>query len=599
MATREYRKGLKLKSLTIPEKAKVLDAIDAGVGMRKVCARFDIKPSTFYDIKKGREKIRKKAASLEDVANAKKVPKRFKAAKFADLDAAVYKWYKQLRSGGIAVRGRDIQDAAVRFAKHMGVQEFHASAGWLFNFRSRHCLGDRRKAGEAASADDAAVEPFRKRLLKIVDDSNLLQSQIYNADETGLFWRATPSNTQAHRHEKDVPGRKVAKDRISVLACGNADGSHRLTPMVVGKSKKPRALKNLAQPPCHYTGNKTAWFTQEIFTRWFHDHFVPLVVKFQREELGISAENVKAILLLDNAPAHPAINELIGLQGRIKVIYLPPNTTSLIQPMDQGVIEACKRGYRLRFQRECNVVIETEEDEEEDTRAERTLANYKAYNIRKALENWLDAWKSLKVSTLSNAWNKLLKGTEIEVDFVGFSPTDFVEEFRRFGEMEVTEENVVEWLECDREDPGYRHETEEDIVNSIQGGGEEDEEEEDEEETNERPKLSELRHYLDKALNIIEYYADLDYCYSTIRDIRSDVIKRQHQNVKQGKISDFFKPVPPGKRMKTTSHSSFSSDTSLVIAEGVWSSSEDGSGPSGLCGTRTAPGVMPIASDSD
>ena len=156
------------------------------------------------------------------------------------------------------MRGRDIQDAAARFATHMGIKDFHASAGWLFNFRSRHCLADRRNTGEASSADAAAVEPFRKRLLKIIDESNLVLGQIYNADETGLYWKATPSNTQAHIHEKNIPGRKVAKDRISVLACANADGSHRLLPMVVGKLKKPRALKNLSEPPCHYTGNKTA-----------------------------------------------------------------------------------------------------------------------------------------------------------------------------------------------------------------------------------------------------------------------------------------------------------------------------------------------------
>ena len=53
MASREYRNCMKLKSLMIPEKVKVLDAIDAGVGVRQVCKRFGIKSSTFYDIKKG------------------------------------------------------------------------------------------------------------------------------------------------------------------------------------------------------------------------------------------------------------------------------------------------------------------------------------------------------------------------------------------------------------------------------------------------------------------------------------------------------------------------------------------------------------------
>ena len=563
------RKGLKLKTLTIPEKAKVLDAIDDGMGMRHICERFALKPSTFYDIKKAREKIRKRASELEDAGGSKKVPRRIKSAKYADLDAAVFKWYKQQRAGGVKVRGVDLQDAALRLSRHLGIENFQASAGWLFTFRTRHCLTDRRTAGEALSADESAVEPFRKKLIRIIDDSNVLPSQIYNADETGLYWKATPSNTQVHKSEKHVAGHKTAKDRISVLVCANTDGTHRLIPFVVGKSKKPRALKNLSRLPCHYTGNKTAWFTQEIFTKWFHEKFVPEVVKYQREELGIAKENVKAILLLDNAPAHPAERDLVALDGRIKVIYLPPNTTSLIQPMDQGVIESCKRGYRRRFQRECNVVIETEEDLVEDTRCQRTLANYKAYTIRNALENWKDAWLNVKVTTLNNARGKLLKGTDVEVDFVGFGPGDFMEELHRMGEKEVTEENVVEWLECDKDEPGYRHETEEDIARSVQGEGAEEEDEEDEEEDDgPRPKLSDVRYHLDKLLEAVEYYHDLDRHYSVLREIRSDVIKRQHQNFKQGKISDFFSPLPSTSRDPSASRSSCS-DHSLVIAHGV------------------------------
>ena len=41
-------------------------------------------------------------------------------------------------------------------------------------------------------------------------------------------------------------------------------------------------------------------------------------------------------LLLDNAPSHPS-EELI--KGEIKAAFLPPIVTSLIQPMDHGVIE--------------------------------------------------------------------------------------------------------------------------------------------------------------------------------------------------------------------------------------------------------------------
>jgi len=124
------------------------------------------------------------------------------------------------------VRGVDIQNAAARLAKHLKVADFKASAGWLFTFRSPHRPTNRKVVGESASADEAAVLPFRQKL-KILEESGLVHAQIYNADETGLFWKSMPSNTQAARQEGHIPGRKLAKGRVSIMCCANADGSHR------------------------------------------------------------------------------------------------------------------------------------------------------------------------------------------------------------------------------------------------------------------------------------------------------------------------------------------------------------------------------------
>ena len=55
---------------------------------------------------------------------------------------------------------------------------------------------------------------------------------------------------------------------------------------------------------------------------------------------------MKALLLLYNAPSHPDVSTLVSQDGNIKCMYLPPNTTALFQPMDQGVLEAMKRRYR-------------------------------------------------------------------------------------------------------------------------------------------------------------------------------------------------------------------------------------------------------------
>ncbi|WP_373401690.1 hypothetical protein, partial [Klebsiella pneumoniae] len=48
----------------------------------------------------------------------------------------------------------------------------------------------------------------------------------------------------------------------------------------------------------------------------------------------------KIFLIVDNVPGHfPFIG---GLHPNIKVVFLPPNTTSVIQSLDQGVIAAFK-----------------------------------------------------------------------------------------------------------------------------------------------------------------------------------------------------------------------------------------------------------------
>lgn len=46
---------------------------------------------------------------------------------------------------------------------------------------------------------------------------------------------------------------------------------------------------------------------------------------------------------MDRCTAHPPEDELVTKDGKIKAMFLPANTTSLIQPMDQGIIAILKK----------------------------------------------------------------------------------------------------------------------------------------------------------------------------------------------------------------------------------------------------------------
>ena len=97
--------------------------------------------------------------------------------------------------------------------------------------------------------------------------------------------------------EKDIHGEKLSKERILFLCCANGDGQHRLPLAVVGKSKRPRVLKDCMNYfLVIYYNSKKAWFNMDVFKDWFFKHFLPAVRKFQEEVLKIDPEDVKVLL---------------------------------------------------------------------------------------------------------------------------------------------------------------------------------------------------------------------------------------------------------------------------------------------------------------
>nr|XP_045595256.1 tigger transposable element-derived protein 7-like [Procambarus clarkii] len=188
---------------------------------------------------------------------------------------AVYKWFAQHRTAGVTIRGPEIQNATSRFAASLGIRDFEASEGWVARFKVRHNIVKRKIDGEKLSANESSEEPFKQKLRAYILSNNLYSYKIYNADETGLYWRSLPEKTLAMRSEGCVPGRKVNKDRLSAMMCANGNGTERITCATVGKSKKPRALQHcLDRLPMKYYNSQNAKFTQEIFLSWFHDMFM-------------------------------------------------------------------------------------------------------------------------------------------------------------------------------------------------------------------------------------------------------------------------------------------------------------------------------------
>ncbi|GFT53968.1 tigger transposable element-derived protein 1 [Nephila pilipes] len=141
--------------------------------------------------------------------------------------------------------------------------------------------------------------------------------------------------------EKSLPGHKAMKDRLTLALCANAIGDFKIKPLLVYHSENPRAfkaykvMKEKLRVMCR--ANSKAWVILQFFIEWMNIVFGPSVKKY----LIDNDLPLKCVLLLDNAPAHPPglEDDLLDKFKFIKIIYLPPNTKSTLQPKDQRYLQ--------------------------------------------------------------------------------------------------------------------------------------------------------------------------------------------------------------------------------------------------------------------
>ncbi|UYV76721.1 hypothetical protein LAZ67_14001873 [Cordylochernes scorpioides] len=338
-------------------------------------------------------------------------------------EKALVIWIEDLTQKRIPLDGHLIKMKAIKFYKELKESEPSTSS----------------------RENEEAARKYPEKLAKIIKDGGYCAHQIFNADETGLFWKKMPTRTYIAKSEKNASGFKAAKDRVTLLLCSNASGDRMLKPLLVNRSLKPPALKgkDLNTLPVHWMANKKAWVTTAIFTEWFNKCFVPEVENYMKE-MGLK---FKILLILDNAPGHPNLEH-----PNIKVVFFPPNTTSLIQPLDQGIISTFKKYYvKFTFQ---FIFDKLESDTITVTEV------WKQFNILNCVDHVALAIADIKSQTLNACWkaawpecvskrNESNRTTILTSDIISIAKEIGGEGFDDFGEHDIEELLVDEALNDD------------------------------------------------------------------------------------------------------------------------------------------------------
>lgn len=179
-------------------------------------------------------------------------------------------------------------------------------------------------------------------------------------------------------------------------------------------------------------------------------------------------------MLLDNAPSHPSSETLQSDDGMIKTMFLPPNTTAAIQPMDQGVLDPCKQRYKKKLL--SHIILENES-------ADKSVPDILKGITIKSVVHWIAAaWEEASAESLQKAWNKLLPEVRADISD-GVSATvlslDLVKAVAQLGNDSA--ETITQWMEEDMEDPGHQILDYEEVVASMMETQNEVEESPDEE----------------------------------------------------------------------------------------------------------------------
>ncbi|XP_006004800.1 tigger transposable element-derived protein 4-like [Latimeria chalumnae] len=314
--------------LCVTDKVRVLEALcEPSAKQVQVAEKFGVSKSVVSRILKNSDAILK-----EYDINRNRGYKHQCDGKEADVGEALWLWFQHKLSQGARLSGPMLKQKVTQLAAEQG-KEFNPSDGWLSCWKARHNVVQHKEHGEKQDADlPAAAEWKAETLPSILDEFQ--PCDIFNVDKTGLFYWSFLDRGLGMLREEFAGGKK-AMDRITLLCCANMDRTEKWPLMVIGKSKSPCCFpKDHSKLPVINRNSAKAWMTSSLFQEWLKN--------WERE---LNLQNRHVCLLIDNCLAH-SINVNLS---HIVLKFLPPNTTSVMQPMDMGVIKTFKGHYHTRL----------------------------------------------------------------------------------------------------------------------------------------------------------------------------------------------------------------------------------------------------------
>ena len=186
----------KKENATPQQRIEILDwHKENGRNQSKTARHFDsiypnlkLKQPLISDWVKNEEKWRER---WEGEQVTKRGAKRMRQTQHPEINEMLELWVSQAMRHGILVTGEVLRQKWTAFANIAGIPEddrLKLSDGWLAKFKVRNGLKEFKRHGDAASSDAETIEEERKRVRELIEKYGYKLKDIFNMDETGLFY---------------------------------------------------------------------------------------------------------------------------------------------------------------------------------------------------------------------------------------------------------------------------------------------------------------------------------------------------------------------------------------------------------------------------
>lgn len=397
---RAHTRVAKRRHLPLADKLLVLHFSELNWKRGEICSYFDVHSRTVTRILRDKEKLL--------ALDANRVPltvQRKTYATYPAIDSEVQNFISFARSERLPVSFRMIQDRALLAAQRLGIPNFKASPGWIQRFLRRSPIQPSfRLHGKGSSSLPERHAEQMQQLQLIAADYDA--SNIYNVDESGLFYRMGPNRTYLTASENRAAVRGTDflkhKSRVTIVLSCNSDGSHILPPCYIGNAETPRCFRGGAYSHVQqrYWAQANAWMDSKGFRTW---------LEWWHSQVKERSEG-PWLLIMDNCGGHESSVDIPGL----RIAFLPPRSTAKYQPLDLGLIGNSKVRYRSNLLRmtlnvllqRCQPATDTSPFPASNDRGRLGLKHGFLPHVGDAIDLYDESWSATTRESVVRCWMK-------------------------------------------------------------------------------------------------------------------------------------------------------------------------------------------------